>query len=388
MLCPVCGSAIADGSRFCTVCGSALEVAPAAPMGGGGMSPGGVSGLNQEPGYVQGGTSFAMPSSDALRSGITGQPGNTAATAFSVGAAAYDSAFGVDGTGQWAAAQDTSNASYRREARRQRKREGRLRVGEAKEQLREARREAGISPVPRVLFTVLLIVVLAGASGAVGWYVASGSLESQLNEANEQISAKDAEIAELKGEEASTSGAASNDAASSDATASASGGAAASTASSAASGSANSSSSSDYSAYLGAWAGKLDKTETSYAGRCYAADAQPVSITLKSIDANGKMKLDISLLYHNHGADSTSDVDSCDGDTYETYSDVTSTLEADGSFDLKITTGADGEGSISVTCTFDKVGDVLQQRMSVKVVSDAGVWGVHDVTDTFTLTKA
>ena len=145
--------------------------------------------------------------------------------------------------------------------------------------------------------------------------------------------------------------------------------------------------------FVGTWTGELSDTYTG-TWHCYAAEAHPLKLTIKSINATtGQMKLDIEVLYHNHTSLLESDVDSCEGDTVLTFTDVTSTFDAENGFTIPLDIeGGQDLDSIEIRATPETYS--YGQRLNVRVdssnnSSDANaVYNMETTTDTFELAKA
>ena len=138
--------------------------------------------------------------------------------------------------------------------------------------------------------------------------------------------------------------------------------------------------------YVGTWAGELDSTRSDGSGRCYGAQENPLQIEIKSIDSTGRMKLDVTVLYHGHKpGESLSDVDEHAGDVVQEFLDLTATF-ADGSFLATIDesdTLAAGMLEISASTELSAGEPVLKVRVHSGTDSAR-----NGFTDYFTLTRA
>lgn len=135
----------------------------------------------------------------------------------------------------------------------------------------------------------------------------------------------------------------------------------------------------DDTGYIGTWTGKLDSTTTGPA--CYAAQDNPVEITVKSVETTGRMVMDVKVLYHGHTReDLDGDVDSFQGDKVVTLTDQTATLEDNG---FTIVSEQDDDGKLEIEGSWTGVGDSLALDVTVSCTH-----GYHfPIEDAFTLTK-
>ncbi len=89
--------------------------------------------------------------------------------------------------------------------------------------------------------------------------------------------------------------------------------------------------------FTGTWRGALKSTDNSWGHTCYGASKNDLVINFKSIDDSGQATADISATLHAHDTyDAEKTVDQSDGDSYQTYTDVTGTFTRGKGFEFSL----------------------------------------------------